>query len=474
VYTTDALGGVYQYPAPGASSTYTVTYDNGVPYWLNATDGNATATGAQYPSSTMDTSGNLYVVWEDDCASNGTACHVDPNNDTVPPDIYLRKRDANGNWEATKRVSGTITQHDGPSHQPSVAIDEAGFIHIAWLDSGAFQNSDNLPNVVHRVMDPSTGNLSLPDFLPRPSGATEASLQIAGNTYSGSASAAHLVWARIGNANETVYYSKLTGGASVSTSAMFGTWSTPLLVTTDPNTQTAQHPTVAESPSNAAYVAWDETNTASANIQVKMVSVTSPTSPINPANITWVSDNATVGDSQQPFILVDQTNETYVFFVSTAQVGGASSSTSNVFLRQYDTGFVPNTANLGTSYQLVSNNTSTNDNCFFPHAFMRIVNGASDGSYIVTWQQRAAALNDDIYGRQAFPTSMGGGLANTAFSVIVDSGIADGAYPALDDTDSVYVVWFDNTTFGATNNVNPPYAGSPTYGVFFQYLGPQY
>ena len=194
VNATDALGATYVYPAPGSSTNFTFTYDNGIPFWVNSTDGSVernggaiSSAGALNPASVIDSDGNLYVVWQDNCASNANGyCAIIPTTThTVAPDIFLRKRAANGTWGNIVLVS-TTGVGDETSTLPSITLDQAGYIHIVWEETGTVNGqTDHLPGLVHRVMDPATGTLSLPDVQPRRASFSDINPQLASNSYSG-------------------------------------------------------------------------------------------------------------------------------------------------------------------------------------------------------------------------------------------------------------------------------------------------
>ena len=77
----------------------------------------ASVPGFKGPVVTVDASGNLNAVWEDNSSGNN--------------EIYFsRVTDLNAGWSVTVNISN----NGGNSREPAVAVDPDGYIHSAWRD----------------------------------------------------------------------------------------------------------------------------------------------------------------------------------------------------------------------------------------------------------------------------------------------------------------------------------------------------
>jgi len=75
-----------------------------------------------YPSLAVDLAGNVHVAWRD--PTNYTGCGSDL-------DIFYKRYEVGSGWTFTQVVS---TQSTNASQMPSLAVDLAGNVHIAWHD----------------------------------------------------------------------------------------------------------------------------------------------------------------------------------------------------------------------------------------------------------------------------------------------------------------------------------------------------
>ena len=101
--------------------------------WRNSTIGNWTITEvvstessapATQPSIATDCNGNAHVVWWDTTNLNGAGSDSD---------IFYKYRNATtGVWTPVDVVS---TESTGDSEKPTIAVDEDGYVHIAWEDA---------------------------------------------------------------------------------------------------------------------------------------------------------------------------------------------------------------------------------------------------------------------------------------------------------------------------------------------------
>jgi BNR repeat-like domain len=97
-------------------------------YYKKSTDGGATWTSAQrltwdagdcwFPDIAVASSGHLHVVWEDWTPA--------------PPEIYYKKSVNGGTtWTSAQGISGT----SGESYLPAIAVDSSDHLHVVWEDN---------------------------------------------------------------------------------------------------------------------------------------------------------------------------------------------------------------------------------------------------------------------------------------------------------------------------------------------------
>jgi len=78
---------------------------------------------SMYPTMAIDSKGNIHVAWEDD---------TDYDSSLADRDIFYKRWDlSTETWSTTEVVS---TESSGDSADPSLGVDSAENVHIAWVD----------------------------------------------------------------------------------------------------------------------------------------------------------------------------------------------------------------------------------------------------------------------------------------------------------------------------------------------------
>lgn len=103
VYSSWATGEIY----------YVKSTDNGA-NWSSPLNLSNNTGNSRYPSIVIDSSNNLYVVWDDNSSGNY--------------EIYYSKYTTS--WSTPVNVSNTA----GSSYYPSLAIDSNNYLHVVWYD----------------------------------------------------------------------------------------------------------------------------------------------------------------------------------------------------------------------------------------------------------------------------------------------------------------------------------------------------
>ena len=112
----------------------------------NVTTGNwttteevSTGTGGLQPSLTTDREGNVYVVWWAASSFGGAG----PDGDI----FYKHWNASTGNWTPTEVIS---TESTDTSSKPTVAVDGAGCVHIAWEDLTDYQGAGTDYDILYK------------------------------------------------------------------------------------------------------------------------------------------------------------------------------------------------------------------------------------------------------------------------------------------------------------------------------------
>ncbi len=117
VYPAGTLHVVWEDSSPGNHEVYYRKSTDGGTTWASSQRLTWTSGSSSWPTSAVDTSGNLHVVW----------------SDTTPgvwEIYYLKSTDGGGTWA----TSGRLTWTSGSSLDPAMAVDSSGNLHIAWGD----------------------------------------------------------------------------------------------------------------------------------------------------------------------------------------------------------------------------------------------------------------------------------------------------------------------------------------------------
>ena len=132
----------------------------------NATTGNWTATelvsteSSSYtvePSITTDLDGNVHVAWRDGTNLDGAGSDGD---------IFYKYWNATtGNWTLTEVVS---TESTGTSSKPTIAVDGAGCVHVAWEDYTDYQGAGSDCDIFYKKTAGIPNATVLASIIPNP------------------------------------------------------------------------------------------------------------------------------------------------------------------------------------------------------------------------------------------------------------------------------------------------------------------
>ncbi len=99
-----------------------------------------------HPSMVVDLEGNEHITWTDNTNINGSGTDYD---------IFYKVRNATtGTWSSTQVVS---TESTGTSDNPSVVVDGAGNVHVAWEDVTNYGGSGSDQDIFYKAWNATTG-----------------------------------------------------------------------------------------------------------------------------------------------------------------------------------------------------------------------------------------------------------------------------------------------------------------------------
>lgn len=100
---------------------------------------------SNFPAIAVDAAGILHVAWQD--RTNYQGCGTDV-------DVFYKQREANGTWGSTVVVSTESTQD---SRVPSIAVEMAGTVHVAWVDGTNLGGAGPDIDVFYKMHNVTTG-----------------------------------------------------------------------------------------------------------------------------------------------------------------------------------------------------------------------------------------------------------------------------------------------------------------------------
>jgi hypothetical protein len=254
---------------------------NGEIYYKKSTDGGKTWTASKRltwtpgssedPDITVDSLGNIHVVWED----------ATPGNYEI---YYKKSTDGGLTWMASERLAWT----SGPSYLPKIGSHWSGWLYVVWQDdtgggTEVYFKKGSIGGLgwsaIQRVSWTS-GNSASPAL----------AVDFSGNL--------HLAWIDDTPGNPEVYYSKSTNGGISWSTAKRLTWTSGL----------SRNPAIAIDLSGNPHVVWEDDVTGKEEVYSRM----SPDGGVSWASgqrLTWNS-----GYSFSPAIAIDSSGSPHVLW----------------------------------------------------------------------------------------------------------------------------------------------------------------
>ena len=215
-------------------------WDDSTSSWTTTEVVSTESTGnSWYPSLAVDSAGNVHIAWRDDTNYVGSGTDHDI--------FYKRWNASSSSWTTTEVVS---TESTDDSWYPSLAVDFAGSVYIAWQDSTDYAGAGWDTDIFYKCWDDSTSTWTTTEVVSTES--TSASydpflaVDSAGNVY--------IAW------YDSTDYAGAGGDWDIfykcwddSTS----TWTSTEVVSTE-STENSQHPSLAVDFTGSVHIAWDD------------------------------------------------------------------------------------------------------------------------------------------------------------------------------------------------------------------------
>jgi hypothetical protein len=242
------------------------------------------------PCLAVESNGTVHVVWSDGSNYSGSGSDYD---------IFYKKKTKGGNWTTTEVVS---TESNDDCHEPSLAVDDYGTVHVFWEERSDFRNSGNDYDIFYKkktkggnwtttevVSTESTGNSLIPCSAVDNNGTIHVAW-VDNTDYMGS------------GADHDIFYKK---------KPQYGNWTTTEVVSVESTSIRCNWPSLIVDTNGTVHVAWnDNTNYASSGADHDIFYKMKPTGG-NWTSAKIVSAGST-NDSYFPSLGVDPAGKVHI------------------------------------------------------------------------------------------------------------------------------------------------------------------
>ncbi|MFX0098301.1 MAG: PKD domain-containing protein, partial [Candidatus Hodarchaeota archaeon] len=289
---------------------------------------------SQYPSITVDGSGNAHVAWQDWTNYSGSG---------TDQDIFYKRWDATaGSWTVTEVIS---TESTLDSYYPWIAVDGSGNVHVAWHD---FLIPDI--DIFYKRWNATTGSWMATEVVSTESTGDSRSPSIA---VDGSGNV-HVAWYDYTNYNgsgtdQDIFYKRWNATAV--------NWTATEVVSTE-STGGSSFPSIAVDGSGNVHVAWQDWTNYSGSGTDQDIFYKRWDFTAGSWTVTEVVSIESMGDSYAPSIAVDGPGNVHVAWNDYTNYSG-SGTDRDVFYKCWNT-----TAGSWMATEVVS--TESTGDCSIP------------------------------------------------------------------------------------------------------------
>jgi len=292
-------------------------------YW-NATTSSWTTTevvstesteDSYYPSLAIDASDNVHIAWQDGTDYTGSG---------TDRDIFYKHWNATTSLWTTTEVVSTESTED--SSNPSLAIDSAGNIHVAWHDRTDYAGAGGDMDIFYKRWDASTSSWTTTEVVSTESTgySFHPSLAIDG------AGNMHIAWHDETNyassgMDDDIFYKYWVSSTS--------SWTTTEVVSTE-STGSSYYPSLAIDSAGNIHVAWhDRTDYAGAGGDMDIFYKRWDASTFSWTTTEVVSTEST-GTSNFPSLAVDSIGNVHIAWYDITDYAGAGGLDEDIFYKR--------------------------------------------------------------------------------------------------------------------------------------------
>ncbi len=258
---------------------------------------------SEYPSHAVDSAGNIHIAWEDWTDYNGAGTDMD---------IFYKRWNSSSSWTTTEVVS---TESTGHSQYPSLAVDSAGNIYIAWRDLTDYAGAGSDADIFYKRWEASSSSWTATEVVSTESTGDSWHPSLAVD----SAGNIHITWR-----DDTDY-----AGAGMDPDifhkrwdASSSSWTATEVVSTE-STSTSYFPSLAVDYTGNIYITWhDWTDYAGAGTD-KDIFYKCWEASSSSWTATEVVSTESTADSHFPSLAVDYTGNIYIAWHDWTDYAGA-------------------------------------------------------------------------------------------------------------------------------------------------------
>lgn len=399
---------------------------------------------SMYPTMAIDSKGNIHVAWEDDTDYDSS----DPDRD-----IFYKRWDlSTETWSTTEVVS---TESSGDSADPSLGVDSAENVHIAWVDyTDAGSGSDR--DIFYKRYEVASGwtftevvSESLDGMAENPSLAVDN----VGNV--------HVAWEDISNYDSSgtdfdILYRKMSGITNL--------WDSIEVVSTE-STEMSTFCSIGVDTLDNVHVAWaDGTNLGGTIGSEFDIFYKNKNSFTTLWSTTEVVSTESTSQSVFPDIVLDSHGNVHIAWQDYTDYGEHGSGYDifykkwNIYTQIWSTTMVLSPGSTGESQEAkLAVDPEDNIHLVWYDTTNHIGAGTDNDVFYSNWN----AYSDEWSSIRLVSTE------STNHSTAPSLAISDAGY--------VFVSWYDLTELdscGADNDIFVKYFAGPPDAPVFAYIGP--
>ena len=390
--------------------------------------------GSYNPSLAVDSTGNIHIAWWDytNYALSGTDADI----------FYKRWNASSSLWTTTEVVS---TESTGGSYYPSLAVDIAGNVYIAWEDLTDYNSAGSDRDIFYKYWDASSSSWTTTEVVSTESTADSSfsslAVEATGNV--------HIAWEddtnyALSGTDSDIFYKRWNASSS--------SWTITEIVSTE-STGNSYSPSLTVDAVGNVHIAWeDSTNIALSGTDTDIFYKCWDASTSSWKGTEVVSTESTSG-SYNPSLAVDSTGNIHIAWDDYTDYASAGTD-QDIFYKYWDA-----LASVWACSEVVSTES---------------IGGSAEASLAVdavgnvhiAWQDYSqfAGMADDysVFYKHRKSSS----LWTTTEVVSTESPILNTLNPSLmvDTSGYVHVAWDDYTNYAG--------AGSDTDIFYKRAIGP--